>query len=412
MIPTMRSRARLRMPALVLALASLTSCGYDGVTSLPLPFREGTGDDALTVTVRLEEASGLTANSEVKVNDVTVGSVDSISVDGWAPVAVVRLEPDVHLPANALARVGQKSLLGAKYLELAAPDDARPRGRLISGTTIAMSARGNYPETEQVLASLSLVLNGGGLQQVRTITNELDQVLAGRESQAAGFIRRFNGFIGSLNRQRHDLVAVIGRLDSLSRTLSADHVVADALDHLPTALETLDRERAQLTRAMTSLSRFGTTARQVISESGEPLLTNLRNLRPALDGLARAGSDLTESLSVAATYPFPGNTSFPRMFQGDYGNLFITLDVSPARLRRNLLQGFQLTPGGDSLFEGPPLGAGDGPPVTTEAPSILPDLPLLPDLTGAVGDTTGSLPLSGLLPGLLSQRTTTQGGDR
>lgn len=403
----------LRVLATVMAAVLVAGCDYGGITSVPLPFREGTGGDALEVTVHLREASGLTPNSEVKVNDVTVGSVKSLKVDGWRPVAVVGLDKGVELPSNAVARVGQKSLLGAKYLELTTPLDQAPSGRLESGDTLVLSTTGNYPQTEQVLASLSLVLNGSGLQQVRSITDELDNIVAGREPQAREFINRFNTFISSLNRQRDDIVDVIDRLNSLSETLSSDDVVATAIDRLPEAFNQLDKNRDQLTKALTALSGFGQTAEQVVGESGDDLVANLRDLRPALAGLARSGSDLTESLSVAATYPFPGNTSFPKMFQGDYGNLFITLDVSPELLARNLLRGFLPTSEGTSLFEGPPLGAGDGPPAVEQDPRGGPNLVDnllggLPDLLG--GSSANGSPstsgLAGLLPGLLGRTTT------
>lgn len=408
------SRAWRRPLALVLVAGmALTGCEYDGVTSIPLPFTEGSGDDAVELTVRLREASGLTPNSEVKVDDITVGRVTDIEVVKWKPVATVSLNAGVELPANAVARVGQKSLLGAKYLELSAPTVHAARGQLADGAVLDATLVGSYPQTEQVLASLSLVLNGSGLQQVRSITEELDDVVTGREPDVRQFIKRFNVFIGSLDRQRQDIVAVIQRLDGLSSTLSRDDTVANAITDLPDAFHEIEQNRAELTRTLDAVSKLGQTANRVVRESGDDLVANLENLRPTLRQLARSGSNLTESLSVAATYPFPGNTSFPKMFQGDYANLFITLDVSPALLRRNLLQGFTLTEDGGTLMQGPPLGSGDGSPAPgTDLPD-LPDGPLDPaDLLGQPGGRTGAggdrndgghasgSPLEGLLPGL------------
>lgn len=424
----MRSASRPPLRALAalvtVAVLGLSACEYDGVTSVPLPYRAGGGDDAITVTVDLTEASGLTPNSEVKVDDVTVGSVSDLDIDGWTPVATVRLDGDVELPENAVARVGQKSLLGAKYLELAAPADAAPRGRLGDGDTVRTATAGNYPQTEQVLASLSLVLNGGGLQQVRTITDELDRVVDGREGEARAFVKRFRVFITSLSAQRQDIVRVVERLDSLSRTLGGDDTLGTALDTLPEAFTALEQNRSQLTRTLTALSDFGRTARGVVRASGDDLVANLEDLRPALDRLAASGTDLTNSLSILPTYPFPGNTSFPKMFQGDYGNLFITLDASPELLQRNLLHGFELPAAGGTLLQGPPLGAGDGPPVAGAPLPVVPDVldsvgGLLGGLLGGRGSgATSSTPsgtptgtpgggLGGLLPGLLGR---TQGG--
>lgn len=397
-----------------------TGCQYDGVTSIPLPFREGTGNDAVEVKLVLDQAQGITPNSEVKVDDVTVGSVKSIEMKGWEPVLTLTIDPDVDLPRNAVARIGQKSLLGAKFIELTPPAEDASTEPLRTGDEVVQAAAGNYPQTEQVLASLSLVLNGSGLQQVRSITDELDNVLSGRETNVRSFLTRFNDFIGSLDRQRDDIVAVVERLDRLSRVVSKDDTVATALEELPDAFMTLDQDRAELTETLEALADLGRISQQVVDETGGALERNLRNLRPALQRLADAGPNLTESLTVAGTLPFPGNTSFPRMFQGDYGNLFLTLDVSPDLLARNLLQGFQLT--GDqpaTVLGGPPLGSGDGPPPLTDGRTGIPQIDdLLGGLTKGLNDGLAGLtdqkpnqtssdsqprdnPLAALLPGLL-----------
>lgn len=416
----MNSTARHRLAAAVLTAGlalPLAGCSYDGVTSIPLPFREGADEDALSVTVNLDDASGLTPNSEVKVDDVTVGTVRSIDLKAWKPVAVIQLNKDVDLPANALPRVGQKSLLGAKYLELSSPARA-DRARLSNGAVLQAAKAGNYPQTEQVLASLSLVLNGGGLQQVQTIAAELNEVLGGREPEIRQFIQRFNVFIGSLDRQRHDILDAVARLDALSATLRRNGVLARAIENLPTAFGTLEEHRAQLTRALTALAALGDTAKTVVKESGADLSANLRNLRPALAKLAVAGHNIAPALTVAGTLPFPANTSFPKMFQGDYGNLFITLDTSPELLAENLLRGFQPSAGSESssLMQAPPLGEGDG-----EPPISLPELPGLDNTLGGVNETLDGLlsgsdssssssgadsGLSGLLPGLLGANRT------
>jgi len=92
--------------------------------------------------------SNLVPNAEVKVNDVTVGSVVASEATDWHAHLTVALDGVTRLPANATARVGQKSLLGAEYLELSAPTDQPPIGQLRDGDAIPLSRTGKYPETE------------------------------------------------------------------------------------------------------------------------------------------------------------------------------------------------------------------------------------------------------------------------
>ena len=57
------------------------------------------------------------------------------------------------------------------HIELAPPTDEAPEGKLHDGSLIPLSSAGTYPTTEQTLAAMSLLLNGGGLgQRCRTST--------------------------------------------------------------------------------------------------------------------------------------------------------------------------------------------------------------------------------------------------
>lgn len=400
-------RLLLRSVALLLALtAATTGCSYDGITSVPLPFREGTGEDSYQITVRMGRAAGLTQNGEVKLDDVTVGTIESMSIDGWTAELVVGLNADVRLPQGTRARMGQKSLLGAKYLELITPDRADPQSYLADGDEIGLDLTGAYPETEEVLSALAVVLNGSGLQQVRTITEELNDVFSGREPQVKRFLHRFTAFVGALDRQRETIISVLDRLSDTTRTLRRNDVLEQALETLPDALATLDADRGSLVRTLRAVSRLGRTAETVIDESGHDFTTVLADLQPTLTKLADTGTDLVDSLSVLVSFPFPSNTSFPSMFRGDYGNLFLTLDVSPKLLLESLRLGFAEGPG-SSMLNAPPLGSGDKP--SSPLDPFLDDLDDLGDLDDGLGDLSGARGDSdtpGLLGQLLTPRST------
>ena len=75
--------------ALLLGMTLLTGCDFD-VYKLPLPGGTDTGDNPITVTVRFDDVLDLVPMSSVKVNDVSVGQVTDIELDGYQ--AVVKLE--------------------------------------------------------------------------------------------------------------------------------------------------------------------------------------------------------------------------------------------------------------------------------------------------------------------------------
>ena len=348
------------------------ACEYEDLNSLTLPGVKGTGDDSYSVRIEFENAMDIVANSPVRVDDLNVGSVASVELDDYQPVVTVRLEGDVDLPANAVARIGQTSLLGAKHVELGPPTDEEPRGRLGDGDTIALEQSAAYPATEEVLASVSALLNGGGLQHVRTITTEVNKVLAGREGTVRELLGHTRVFVEGLDLQKADITNALDELDRVAFSLrQGNETIARALETLPPALRVLRDQRAQLVATLQSLSRFGDlTARFLAKGGGDQLVGNIEALVPSLRGLADAGSSLTESLWVLGTVVFPLQT-LDEYVRGDYYNLTVTLDLRSAALSQGLLEGTPL----DSLIGTPNglLGQPPGPGPVPEHESEVPD---------------------------------------
>jgi phospholipid/cholesterol/gamma-HCH transport system substrate-binding protein len=123
-------RLRGTVPLLmVTALLGVSSCQFDGLSSLPLPGGAGTSGRTYHVTAVFDDVLDLVPQSAVRVNDVAVGSVERIRLTGYQARVTMRLERTVVLPANAVADIRQTSLLGEKYVSLGPPDGAGPAGR-------------------------------------------------------------------------------------------------------------------------------------------------------------------------------------------------------------------------------------------------------------------------------------------
>lgn len=91
---------------------SVSGCAFGGLNSQPLPGTAGRGSGAATYHVELANVGTLESNSPVLIGDVVVGSVGKMRArDGHADVEV-SVNPGVVVPANAVAVVGQTSLLG------------------------------------------------------------------------------------------------------------------------------------------------------------------------------------------------------------------------------------------------------------------------------------------------------------
>ncbi|MHA3702655.1 MCE family protein [Jatrophihabitans sp. YIM 134969] len=321
----------------LLAVLSLTGCGFRGLYSVTLPGGADVGDHPIRVTVQFVNVLDLVPQSAVKVNDVAVGRVESVMLSDWHATVTVLVNGDVDLPANARAEISQTSLLGEKYVALEQPTDGAPSGRLESGDDIPLTRTGANTQIEEVLGALSLLLNGGGLNQIQTITKELDAALGGENTaKIRDLFTRLDTITRELNDQRTVITGAIEKLNTLAATLNTQkQILVGTLDTLPGALQVLASERDNLVGLLTGLDRLSGTATRVINGSTDNLLSALNSLQPTLEQLTKAGDDLGKGFEVLGTYPFPRTAT--NAVGGDYTNLIVSLDANLADLLSNLL---------------------------------------------------------------------------
>ncbi|WP_433567255.1 MCE family protein [Nocardia sp. CA-151230] len=333
----MKTSTTMRAGSVLLLTALLTAgCRFDGANSIPLP-GNAIHHGSYTVRVELRDTQNLVANSFVKADNVTVGTITSIAVRNDIAVATLAIDKGVRLPASVKARLAQTSVLGAQYLELTTPEDGTEGRQLSDGDVIPLSASSEYPATEEVLAALSLVLNGSGLQQIRTVMSELNRGLGGHEDAINRSFARLATFVNGLDIQHDDIVRAIDSLDAFSTELARqEDTLRTGIDQIQPALDILGQQRTQLVTMLDRVGTFGQRAAQVLRAGHDDLTADLDNLQPVLNQLAAAGSDLTGSLLVAATFPFPVTVA-DKAIKGDYVNLFLTLDLSVETIRDKVI---------------------------------------------------------------------------
>lgn len=349
------SGRRVRVLVAGTAAALLTGCSFSGLQDMDLPGGPDVGDEPYTVTAEFSDVLGLATHSAVKVDGVTVGEVVDIGRNGWHAAVELRLPADVELSAAARARIQQTSLLGEKFVSLRDPGPDSG-GTLRDGDRIPLSRTGRGTEVEEVLGAASMLLNGGGLDQVRTISRELHTALDSGEVDTRRFLRQLSAFIGTLDRQRERIVRIMAHLSRLATTVNdGEQVVERALADIAPALRVLEEQREPLVRMLTSLSRFGAVATRVVRESGDDLVADLRALRPVTRALRRSGDELPESIEAILSFPFPDEVL--RAARGDYVNLAVEMDLTPLTLLGNAT-GTNQTPGGGTGLPDPlnPLG--------------------------------------------------------
>jgi phospholipid/cholesterol/gamma-HCH transport system substrate-binding protein len=322
----------VRPAALAVVSVTLAGCGsggFGGVYGMPLPGGADLGDHPYKVTAEFANVHDLVPQAAVKVNDVAVGRVSKITLprNGWTANVVMQVNGKVRLPADAYAQLAQSSLLGEKYIQLSAPAGGG-QGTLADGSVIPMSRTNRDPEIEEVFGALSLLLNGGGIGQLRTITGELNKALGGNEPQIRSMLGRVDTLVSDLNDHRKDITDAIDGLDRLSATLaSRKQQIGTVLDDLGPGLKVLEEQRGSLVTMLRALENLSNVAVSTINKSKADMVADLRALAPTLGNLADAGRDLPRSLQVLLTYPFTDEVL--KGVKGDYLNVYLSVTAVP-----------------------------------------------------------------------------------
>lgn len=370
-----------RLVALLAVLATgCSSGGFSGMYQVPLPGGADLGEHPYRVVAHFGDVLDLVPQAGVKVNDVAVGRVEKIELakDNTTAVVTMLVNGAVRLPANAGAELRQSSLLGEKFVEL--HSGSAPAGVLRDGAVIPLDRTGRNPEIEEVLGALSLLLNGGGVEQLRSIVIEVNAALEGNEPEIRAALANIDTVVGVLDSEKQNIVAAIDAMDRLSTNLARQtDDIALALEELGPGLRVVNEQRNSLVAMLGALERLSTVAVDTVNRGRDDLVADLRALAPTLRKLADAGADLPNSLQFLVTYPF--TDYFLNAVKGDYVNVDVKFDLDLSVLLENMRNASTpLIP-----LPGTPAPAGEGPAPAPPLPLPVLPAPSAPPAGGLLG---------------------------
>ncbi len=292
----------------------------------------------MKVHVLFRDVLDLVPQSTVKLDDVTVGKITAIKLDGYTADVTIEIPRNLKIPSNERAEIRQTSLLGEKFVSLEKPPQpsAQP---LANGDVIPLAHTGRNPEIEEVFKALSAVLTGGGVAQLKSIAHELNQATTGREQDIRSVLDQIHYFMGQLDQNKNSVLAAIDSVDRLARGLhSQEGTIKQTLDDLPAAVKSVNAQRADLIRMLRGLQHLSNVGVRVIKASKQATIDSLSDLAPVLNAFAKAGQDLPKALQIFPTYPFldaaVGNspTVARNLQMGDWVNLSILLGLDINKL--------------------------------------------------------------------------------
>lgn len=338
-------RRLLAGAGLVALLGSTTACGPT-LGDLPLP-GTGVSGDTVTLTMDFDNALNLAKGATVKVDGVNGGRVIKVVADDFHAKTTVKIQKSAGMKEGATARLRYTTPLGELYIDVTNPPTGAP---IKSGDTLTLQDTSTAPTVEDALSQASLLINGGGLGQLQTVTTELNKALGGKEGTWRDLLAQTSNFMTQVNATSHDIDRALNALNSTSQTLHArEATINRALTEITPAANTLREETPDFTKLLVSLNSFAAQANSTVDASRTNILNAIQEATPTLAALAALQPDWNNSLTQLAAL----GGDIDRVIPGDWLNLDATVKISPNQLFASVPSG---TGGGGTSSGGGLLG--------------------------------------------------------
>lgn len=319
----MRTKPIVKRLSAVLAAATglvlVAGCGPT-MRDIPLP-GSGVSGDTITIKVQFDEALNLAQGAAVKVNGVDSGKVQSVSAKDFKAIAVLKVRTSAEMRTNATARLRYTTPLGELFVDVSNPE----KGDLITdGQELAKKNASTAPTVEDALASASLLINGGGLNQLQTVTDELNAAIGGREDSVRELLNNANTFLTEANSTTGDIDAALRALAGLSKVLNDNKSTIDAaMTQIEPAAKVLRENTPEFTALLAKLAEFSATANDVVGKTRGQILQMVREVSPVLQEFLGVKNDLGPSFADLVHL----SKLFEAAVPGDYTNMKLVLEL-------------------------------------------------------------------------------------
>ncbi len=276
------------------------------------------------VTLKADSAGDqLLTSADVKLRGMIVGQVRGISSDGKVATIDLALDPDTvdRIPADVNARLLPNTLFGNTYVELLIPPGS-PGRAIQAGAVIPQDRSEAGIEVQRVLGDLLPLLRTVQPGKLNATLAAFADALEGRGDQLGVNLVTLDRYVSRLNPL---LPAVQADLRELAQTADIYNAAAPdllaVLKNFTVTSQTVVAKQQQLASFLTGAQSFASTARSVLEQDGQRIITVSRVYAPTTALLSEYSPEYPCLLrGLAQQEPL-----LQRVFAG--GELHITLEV-------------------------------------------------------------------------------------
>jgi phospholipid/cholesterol/gamma-HCH transport system substrate-binding protein len=262
-------------------------------------------------------------DAQVRLGAEVVGEVSSIATQDFQADLTLAIHDGVRLASGTTAQVRFDNPLGDEYVLLTAPLGA-PSGYLPAGGTIAAGQTSTAPSVEDTFGALSLVLNGGGLNQLQVIIRELNATLNGNQPQIRSFLSTIDRAVATVAGGRATVDAALASIERLTSELNAGRqTIAQGIATIAPAIGVLAGENSQISNLIGDLSNLGAIGTEVATTSGADSVQDVKELLPLVQQLQSVSQQIGPDLDDLSKF----EAATPKIAPGDYLQVNVIANV-------------------------------------------------------------------------------------
>ncbi|MQY27054.1 MCE family protein [Nocardia aurantia] len=342
------------------ALGAAAGCGLT-VEKVPLP-KPGQSGETYKIRAYFSNALNLPDQAKVKIGGSDVGVVTHIETKNFQAIVDMSIRKDIELPKGSTAELRQATPLGDVFVAVSKPRSEPGAAMLRNGDTLPIEQTGAGATVEELLMSVSMLFNGGGIAAIGKLTSELDSAVGGRADQVGDLVKQLTAVTTNLNSNSKRVDDVLAGFHDLAGTIQEHHdelgKVADSLPQMIGAIAENDQNIGQLlTKLSTTSAALGDYANNsdaqlaglldsttrlmgALAATGDnfgALMDSLHQLRPGVDATFK-GTSLAAQVNVTsldiALLTAPGTSKLwdQRDLQEFAGSLIQVLQIVQGRL--------------------------------------------------------------------------------
>ena len=250
-------------------------------------------EEPYEVTAEFTDVTGLLQGDVVKAAGVTVGRVESISVEDGVARVTMSLQEDVQIPSGVRAQIRFRNLIGQRLVSLAETSDAPSPDMLEPGDVIPLERTDPAFDLSLLFNGLRPLIRSTDPADINIVAKALVEGLEGREEEAAGFLSNVADLSTTIASKDRELASLLTNLNEVTGDLAGrGEQLNVTLADLNTFFGAVQESEDDLSQALVSLDSAATSFDRIIEKNDSAIEAELEDLQVLLDAVADKRGDL------------------------------------------------------------------------------------------------------------------------